>query len=159
MADEKQLRQAKSVYKTLCAMLDDKEWHYDKNEEELSISCGARGDDLPIPIHINVMPEKQLVTISSGMIFEVPQDRRVHMAVAVSVANETMVDGSFDFLSGNFGFRLTACYHESLIGKDLLEYMLMCTCITVDRYNDKFAAIAQNNMDLDEVVQFIKEVD
>lgn len=36
MADEK-LERAQKVYETLCATLDKHEWHYQKNEERLSI--------------------------------------------------------------------------------------------------------------------------
>ena len=158
MEDEKDLKRAQTVYKTLCQMLDDNQWKYKKNEEELSIHCGAQGDDLPMEITIEVDKKRQLVTLLSPMPFAVPEKRRSALAVAVSKANYGIVDGSFDydFLSGRIVFRLTACYHESLIGKELFNYMLMCSCYTIDEYNDKFLMVAKSDMSTDEILNFIR---
>ena len=158
MSEEKELKQAKAVYKALCDMLDDREWHYNKNEEELSIECGAQGEDLPIELIIQVDMERQLVTLMSQMPFAVPESRRTALAIAVSQANNGMVDGSFDydFLSGRIIFRLTSSYRQSLIGKELLAYMLMCACYTVDEYNDKFLMVAKNEMSIEEILEFVK---
>ena len=76
----------------------------------------------------------------------------------MSLANYGMVDGCFDYdyLNGVIIFRLTSSYRESLIGKDMLGYMLMCSCHTIDDYNDKFLSVAKNSMTIDEIVEFIK---
>ena len=122
------------------------------------INCGAQGDDLPMEIIIRVDVKRQLVSLLSQMPFAVPENRRTALAVAVSTANSGIVDGSFDFnyVSGKIIFRMTSSYRESLIGKELLAYMLMCSCYTIDEYNDKFLMIAKNNMSYDEIVNFIK---
>ena len=158
MSEEKELKQALAVYKSLCEMLDDHEWHYERDDENLSIHCGAQGDDLPIEINIEVDMKRQLVTLMSNMPFAVPESRRTALAVAVSQANNGMVDGSFDYdyLSGRIIFRMTSCYRESLIGKDLLAYMLMCACYTIDEYNDKFLMVAKNEMSIEEILEFVK---
>lgn len=155
---ENDLKQARAVYNALCAMLDERDWRYKKNEEELSISCGAQGDDLPMEISIEVDIERQLVTLLSPMPFHVPEDRRTALAVAVSQANNGMVDGSFDYnyINGRILFRMTSSYRQSLIGKDLFAYMLSCSCYTIDEYNDKFLMVAKNNMSLEEILDFIK---
>ena len=158
MSDEKQLKQAKTVYKSLCDMLDGRNWHYKRDDEALRIQCGAQGEDLPIDIMIEIDQKRMLVTLLSKMPFTIPENRRKELAVAVSQANNGMVDGSFDydFLSGRILFRLTSSYRESLIGKTMLEYMLICSCQTVDDYNDKFLLVAKNNMTVDEILEFIK---
>lgn len=158
MSDEKELKQAQAVYKALCEMLDDRGWHYEKNDVELSIECGAQGEDLPLEILIQVDKERQLVTLLSQMPFAIPESRRTALAVAVSQANNGMVDGSFDYdyLSGRIIFRLTSSYRASLIGKEMLAYMLMCACYTVDNYNDKFLMVAKNEMTTEEILNFIK---
>lgn len=157
MAEETKLKQAKAVFNSLCEMLDDKDWHYKKNESELKISCTAQGDDLPIDIRIEVDAERMLIMLLSDMPFNVPEDRRTALAVAVSLANYGMVDGSFDYnyLNGNIIFRLTSCYRDSLIGKNMLEYMLLCACFTIDKYNDKFLMIAKNDMTIEEILNAI----
>ena len=158
MSEEKQLKQAKAVYKSLCDMLDDRGWRYEKHEDDLSISCGARGDDLPMDIRIKVDVKRQLVTLLSQMPFSVPENRRSQLAIAVSLANNGMVDGSFDYnyLSGVIIFRLTSSYRESLIGKEMFSYMLSCSCYTIDEYNDKFFMVSKNDMTVEQIMNFIK---
>ena len=123
MSEEKELKQAQTVYKALCEMLNERDWHYEKDEENLAIKCGAQGDDLPMEIIVEVDRKRQLVSLLSQMPFAVPENRRTALAVAVSQANNGMVDGSFDFdyLSGRIVFRMTSSYRESLIGKQLFE--------------------------------------
>ncbi len=158
MTEEELLKQARTVYKTLCEMLEEREWHYEKDDEALNINCGAQGDDLPMDILIEVDKERQLITLLSQMPYSIPENRRTEIAVAVCQANNGMVDGSFDYdcLSGDIIFRITSSYRESLIGKELLAYMLMCACYTIDEYNDKFLIVAKNSMTYDEIVGFIK---
>lgn len=158
MSEEKDLKQAQAVYKALCEMLDERDWHYEKNEEDLTVKCGAQGDDLPIELIIEVDVKRQLVTLLSQMPFAVPETRRTALAVAVSQANNGMIDGSFDydFLSGAIIFRITSSYRESLIGKEAFAYMLLCACYTVDNYNDKFLVVAKNDMSAEEILEYIK---
>ena len=158
MSEEKELKQAQAVYKALCDMLDDHNWHYEKNDSELSIYCGARGDDLPIELRIRVEVKRKLVTLLSQIPFDVPENRRNAMAVAVSEANNGMVDGDFDYnyLTGKIIFRMTTSFLDSLIGKDLFEYMLSCACYTIDEYNDKFLMVAMKEMSVDQVLKFIR---
>ena len=158
MAEEKDIKQARTVYAALCAMLDERDLHYEKDEENLSITCGAQGDDLPIEMHFNVDPERKLITLFSPMPFAISEERRAALAVAVSQANKGLVDGCFDydFIEGRIFFRMTSSYRDSLIGKDLFAYMLFCSFQTIDDYNDKFLMVAKNKMSFDEIVEFIK---
>lgn len=158
MSEEKDLKQAQTVYKALCEMLDEHNWRYKKDEEKLIINCGAQGEDLPIELLIEVDRKRLLVTLLSQMPFAVPDNRRTALAIAVSQANNGMVDGSFDFdyLTGKIIFRMTSSYRDSLIGKDLFAYMLMCACYTIDEYNDKFLVVAKNEMSVEEILDYIK---
>jgi len=159
MADEKEIRQAKAAYDTLCEMLKAREWHYESDEDNFTIMCGARGEDLPMEIRVQVDPERLIVTLLSQMPFSVPEDKRVEMALAVSAVNYALVDGSFDynFVDGTLFFRMTSSYRESLVGKDMFEYMLYVSCKTIDDYNDKFLMIIKEKMTLEDLVKFIAE--
>lgn len=158
MAEEKELKQAQAVFKTLCEVLDEHNWYYSKDEENFSIRCNTQGDDFPIEIRIKIDVKMQLVSLYSQMPFAVPEDRRSALAVAVSRANDGLADGNFDYnyLSGGIVFRMTACYMGSLIGRKLFAYMLMCSCTTVDVYNDKFFMVCKNKMSNEEIADFIK---
>ena len=158
MVDEIKLKQAKAVFKTLCEMLDEKGWNYQKDEDGFLIQCGAQGEDLPMDIRIEVDAERMLVILLSQMPYAIPENRRTELAVAVSAANYGMVDGSFDYnyLNGKIIFRLTSCYRDSLIGKEMLAYMLYCSCATIDNYNDKFLMVAKSDMSYEEILKVIE---
>lgn len=159
MATEKELRQAKIVFDTLCEMMDNNNWKYDAVEEDLMIRTGAGGDDLPIHIRIHVEPERQLVTFLSEQDFQIGEGHTIDMALAVTAINYKLVDGSFDYnpLSDALFFRVTTSYRESLLGHDLFEYMLFIVCKTVDDYNDKLAKIADGSMSLMDLIKALHE--
>ncbi len=157
MSDEKKLKQARAAFKTLCDMLDSNDWHYDKDEEALVITCSARGEDLSMDLKIEIDVDRMLVILLSPMPFTVGEDKRVALAVATSVVNYKLVDGSFDYdiTKGRIVFRMTSCYRDSLVGKDMFEYMLYVSCGTIDEYNDKFLTISKSNMNTDDIIKFL----
>jgi len=154
MAEEKDLFAAKKVYETLCKNLESHDWHYQKEEEKLAIECGAQGDDLPMKITIQVDADRHLIMLLSHLPFVVSEEKRLDLAVAVSVVNNRLVDGSFDYdvKSGHMFFRMTNSFLESEIGDDAFSYMLFCSCQTIDEYNDKFLMIAKNMMSLEQFI-------
>lgn len=158
MADMDAIKQAKAAYSTLCAMLDAHNWKYEKDEENYAIHCGVQGDDLPMDLSVEVDAERLIVILLSPMPFRVEEAQRKQMAIAVSAANYGMVDGSFDYdyRSGKIIFRMTTSYRESLIGKELFEYMLFVSCNTIDEYNDKFLMVSKKPMSTDEILEIIK---
>lgn len=158
MATQQSVQLAKQNYASLCAMLDDINWKYDKDDENLFIDCSARGDDLPISIRIKFNTELQIVTLYSLLPFTVEESKRRIMAIAVSRANMGMIDGDFDYNdeSGRIVFRLTASYSDSLLSKDMFQYILFVSCRTVDDYNDKFLTVSKNDMSIDQVISFVE---
>lgn len=154
MADEKQLKQAQETFSTLCQTLDGHKWRYKKDEDDLSIECGAQGDDLPMEITLKVDADRQLFLLLSRLPFVTPEDKRLDTAVAVSFVNNMLVDGSFDYdiKSGHMIFRMTNSFLESKLGEDAFSYMLFCSCKTIDDYNDKFLMLSKGMMSLEQFI-------
>ena len=157
MANAQKLKNAQSVFSTVCEMLDDKGWRYQKDAEKLKINCSATGEDLPIDVRFIVDAERDLVMFLSSLNFSVPEEMRETMAKAVSMINYSTVAGSFDFnpADGALWFRLTSSYRDSLVSKGVYEYMLIVSCSTVDEYNDKLLMLAKGNMSLQELQEHI----
>ena len=153
MADEK-MERAQQVFNALCAAMDADDWHYEKNEEKLEIKCGAQGEDLPMKIHVIVDPEKQIIILLSPLPFIIPENKRLDGAIAVSVANNGLVDGSFDYdiKDGSIFFRMTSSFIESEIGSELFHYMLLIACHTIDEYNDKFLMVGKGMMSIEDFI-------
>ena len=143
MADDKKMKLAKQVYKTMCEALDKRDWHYGKEEEKLLVHFGVNGDDIPLQFIIVVDAERQLIRLVSPLPFKMSESKRIEGAIAACAASYNMADGSFDYdlSDGRIVFRITASFRESEIGEGLMQYMISCTCAMVDEYNDKFLAI------------------
>ena len=143
---------ALQVLDRLCEAMDSHDWKYNVNRDALVIQTGAQGEDLPMDLIIRVDENRQLVMLLSKLPFTVKEDKRLDMAVAVSIVNNRLVDGCFDLdvKTGVLGFRMTSSYIESVLGKDLFAYMLFCSCGTIDDYNDKFMMLSTGMISLEQ---------
>ena len=142
---------ALEVYSKICAMFDANGLSYKKLEEDLTILCGGRGDDLPMDFVIQVRPRNDTVAIFSELPFAVEEDKRLDMAVAVCAVNYLLVDGCFDFdiSDGQLLFRMNNSYMDCDLDMEVFDYMFHCAVITVDKYNDKFLMLAKGYMKIE----------
>ncbi len=149
------MREAKKVFDSLVKMLDDRDWKYEKYEDELLIKSGIKGDDLPIEFLMVIKPKNQLVQFLSKLPFSFPDDKRVDGAIAICAANYGLIDGSFDYdiTDGEIIFRLNSSYRESVLGPDLFEYMIMVSASTIDNYNDKFFMLSKGMITIQQFLE------
>ena len=156
MEEERVMKQAKSVYETICKSLENNGWNYTREEEDLVIRCGIRGDDLPMDIVIIVNPKAQVVSLFSPMPYKIKEDKRVEAALAVCVANNGLVNGAFDYdlSDGSIHFRVVSSFCESILGEELFNYMIMIAAGTVDIYNDKFLMISNGMMNFQQFLEW-----
>lgn len=159
MDELKNIEQANATFATLCNALDKNDWHYKKDAEKLSIECGAQGDDLPMEITVKVDAKRQLIMLISHMPFVIQEDKRLDIAIAVSAINNALVDGCFDYdvASGHMFFRMTNSFMESKISEDVFNYMIFCSCQTIDEYNDKFLMLAKGLISLEQFLSTLAE--
>lgn len=152
---EYDMKKAVEVYDTLCSMLDNIGWKYDKVEEKLMIKSGVKGEDLPIDFLVIVKPNNEVVQFISSLPFNMPEDKRVEGALAICAANYGMVNGSFDYdlSDGQILFRLTTSYRDSQLSEALFEYMIMVSASTIDKYNDRFFMLAKNMITLEKFME------
>lgn len=155
MADEKML-QAQKTYNTICSMLRNKGWKFEERKDDLIITCGACGDDLPMDIIICVRPENQVVSLFSPLPFKIESSKMIDCALAVCVANNGLINGSFDYdiADGKICFRVATSYRDAELSEAIFNYMLMISVITVDEYNDKFLMISKGVMSIEQFIEF-----
>ena len=156
MIDEKKMKSAHNVYNSLCKMLDEKGFRYQKHEEDLVITFGVSGEDLPMHFVLNIDAKWELIRLMSLIPVVFEEDKRIIGAIATSQANYSLADGSFDydFTDGKVLFRMTSSYADSLISPDLFAYMMAIAYQIVEEYNDQFLALANGSMSIE---QFIKK--
>lgn len=154
MADNNEL-QARSVFDTLCAALDQNNWNYQKDVEKLEISCSVRGEDLPIELIVKVRASGGVVSLISPIPVKTPEDKRIDLAVAVAVANNGMRWGNFDYdlQSGSIFFRMAGSFHDSLLGPKFFMNMVYTACSTIDKYNDRFLMLAKNLLNIEKFIE------
>ena len=159
MADNNKVEQGKAVFSSLRRVLDKNQWQYKMNEENLSITCVAKGEDLPIDLVIKVDAERMLVILLSRMPFTIKDELRIEAAVAVSAVNNILVDGCFDYdiTNGEIFFRMTNSYCDSTIGTDVLEYLVYCSCHTIDDYNEKLLLLSNGTLTLESFISIINK--
>ncbi|MBQ7915647.1 MAG: hypothetical protein IJ315_02515 [Firmicutes bacterium] len=158
MADQEKLNQAAVyAYVTLCSALDSKNWKYERHDQDLKITCSATGDDLPMELVIKVDPTKQMVTLLSHLPFTVPEDKRLDAAVAVSLINNCLVDGCFDFdiAEGHIFFRMSNSFIESQLSETVFLYLLFCSCQTIDEYNDKLLMLVKGMITIEKFIEVV----
>lgn len=155
MTDEKKLADAKAVFQTLCAALENRNWTYEKDEDNLIVNFTVNGEDIPMRFVLVADIARQLIRLHSPLPFKMKEEKRMDGAIAACVASYGMADGSFDYniFDGSILFRMTASFRESMIGEGLLQYMISCSCAMVDKYNDKFLAL---NMGYISITDFIE---
>ena len=159
MATERELKKANTVFSTLCAALNKMGWKYKADKEELKLTYGVNGDDLPMEFTIRCDAERQLLRLYSVLSYKFPEDKRVEAAVATCEANYKMAHGCFDLdlSDGMVVFRLVNSYRDSLIGFDLFEYLVGVSANTVDRYNDLFFMLGKGMISLQDYMNKINE--
>ena len=142
----KDMNKARAVYDTACAALDKMKWVYDKEEEELAITTGAKGTDLPIDIVIRVIPEAEVLSVQVPFAFEVPDEHSIDVAIAVSAANYGLIRGCFDYdmTTGDLRFRICAPYNgNTTLAEDVVEMLVLIAATTVDSYQTRLLMVAK----------------
>ena len=143
---------AKEAFKAVCNMLDSANLKYDTDVSELKIICGIQGDDFPVRMQIMIDEDHTLVALYSQMPFDVPEDKRIEFALAISKVNNSLADGSFDYdmRDGSILFRLTLSYCDSVIGSEAFFYQLLVSFKTIDQYNDKFFMLSKGAISIED---------
>ena len=152
MAD---MQAAKRAYATVIAMMDSENLKYSRDDANLRIELGFNTDDLDIQMKFFVDTDRDLVRILSFLPFKFPEDKRVEGAVATCVANHGMVNGSFDydFSDGELLFKCVDSYRGGTFTQETAKYMMNVALGMVDKYNDRFFALAKGMMTLSDFVE------
>jgi hypothetical protein len=85
-----------------------------------------------------------------------PEEKLVEGALAVNVINTSIINGVFeiDLSTGTIYFRLVNSFRDSLISQEVYNYVLGCSCVTVDKFNDKLVALADGKLTLGELYNY-----
>ena len=149
---------ALAVFNTVCRVLDSKSLKYTADKEKLLVFLSARGEDLPINLFFRVDDDRNMLTVHSILDTEVTSDKRVEFAVAINMANLSLVNGTFDFdiESGRIVYRMSHPYLNGTVSDAIVDYLTMCSFSTVDEYNDSFLMLNKGMIDIAKFIELEK---
>lgn len=149
---------AKNVFGLLCEVLDENDIKYKKSKGAFALEFSVHGEDLSIPLDIVVDADLSDVLIMSALPFVIPKERREAIAVAVCEINSYVADGCFDFQyqTGEITFRISANFSNSIVSKDLLDYLVLRAIKTIDEFNDRFLFFSKSDMTPKQIVEFLR---
>ena len=150
---------AREVYEAFKSHLTRNNIRFDPHDDDLVITMTVTGEDLPQPTIIRVMENRDVVQILSPLPSKIPEDKRVDGAIAVSVANYGIINGSFDYdmEDGEVRFRVAQSYRGIVMNDDMIRYLLSITFSTTDTYNDRFFMFGKGLMTLEQFIEKEKE--
>lgn len=150
--------QSKQIFNSLCEVMQDIDFSYDKKEDELVILSGAQGKDLPMSFMLRVSDERQIVSFVSVIPVEVPQKMLNNVIIALNEINMYLLDGCFayDTSQSHIVFRSALTYKDAMIGKGALKRMVILSLSRVDTFNGKLQKIVEKEMSVQEIIEFIK---
>ena len=153
--DPSRIENMKQNAEILRSMLDRRKLKYTVEEQtdaRTHIRIHFSGEDIPMTLHIILRTDKQIASVFSVMPFRIPEAHRKDAAVAAAAANHGLIDGSFDLnlSNGEIRFRLTSCFLGSVLSEQLFSYLMFVSAETVDRYNDRFLALNNGEMSLEQ---------
>ena len=152
------LERAAQVYRLIKSHLTSKGIKYEPHDDDQVITMTAQGEDLPMPVVIRVIGEREVIHIGSPLPGKVPEDKRIDTAVALAAINNRLMNGSFDLDldSGLVVFRVCQSFHDNDISEEQIHYLLAIVFITTDEFNDTLFMMAKGNMTLEQVLEKVK---
>ena len=152
-------REAKQHFSLLSRAFDKEGWKYSTEDEKMRLNSSFRGEDLSIPIVLRIDEDRRLIRGHSVLPFNFGDQKRVEGAVATTMINWYLVNGSFDYdmSDGQVVYRITESYRDCDLSTEVVKYMVNCMVGTVDDYNDILLAISKGTMSLGDLKAKLEE--
>ena len=150
------IEHARKQFNTLIDMMNSNELKFTKHEDNLSISSGFNTEDFPVEYFIKIDVEREIAVFMSKLPFTMPEEKRVDGAIAVGVANNGIVNGSFDYniASGEIYFKMAAPFCGGVdLSQDVFAYLTFVGTSTIDAYNDKLFMISKGMMTVSDLMK------
>ncbi|MBQ2252626.1 MAG: hypothetical protein II328_01445 [Clostridia bacterium] len=155
MEEQRLLQHATNTYEAMCRALTASEMKFERHDEDLTITFGMSGEDLPMDFVMMVNHKAQVVRLYSRLPMEVAEDKRVEIALATVFVNSKILNGAFDFdiSTGRLSFNILTAFHNTTLADKVFVYMLGVAAGTIDRFNDRFLMLAKGMIDFQKFVE------
>lgn len=147
-----QTKNPEAVLKAIGETLGALGYTYDFDEENQVFSLSVVGKDIPMRLRIGVSEKQQTIIIYSTLPIEVSKSRNEIVSMAVAAINYKLINGCFEYDEEDCAiyFRMTESYRDSEISAEMIKYLIRCSLLTVDDYNDKLLLLCRGLLTLEE---------
>lgn len=147
-----QTKNPEEVLKAIGETLGALGYTYDFDEENQVFSLSVVGKDIPMRLRIGVSEKQQTIIIYSTLPIEVSKSRNEIVSMAVAAINYKLINGCFEYDEEDCAiyFRMTESYRDSEISAEMIKYLIRCSLLTVDDYNDKLLLLCRGLLTLEE---------
>ena len=159
MADQAKMEAGRATYALLCSTLERAKVKITRNDETLRVDYTYKGDDLLMPFMFVVDADRTLVRLISPMSPRVKEEKRLEVAVALSLLNYRLAFGCFDLdmNDGELRFRMVNSYRDTPLSEEVFAMMLQTGYAIVEKYNDTLFSLAAGILSLEQFVTAINE--
>ncbi len=149
---EVNLEMAKSVYDSVCAVIEEMGLKMNKHDEDLVVTFGHRGDDMDHDLLIAINAKRETILVMERLPFDINPEKSADVASAVCLVNSRLVLGGFTYdLKDRLSYEVSQVYAGSLIGKDAIKRMIFSLVFTVEDYDDKFMALNKGYLKVSDI--------
>lgn len=154
MAEQEKLELARKTYETLCSALTNAKVKFTRNDEALRVDYTYKGDDLLMPFIFVVDADRGFVRLISPLSPRVKEEKRLDIAVALSILNYRLAFGCFDLdmNDGELRFRMGNSFRDSALSEEVFQMMVQTGHAIVEKYNDKLYMLAADIISLEQFV-------
>lgn len=147
---------AKLIWRRVCKNLDDRNWKYDTDEDNLAVILNVTGEDIPMNFVIRADEKRDLLKMVSFLPFKMDENKRAESAAAVCAINSQLANGNFDLdlFDGTVTFRLAVTFAGGM-PDEAINYLIGVSCLTVDEYNDKLLMLNKGMLDLEKFIESV----
>lgn len=152
-------KNAQIVFDMISETLKARNLKFVKPEGQKSVYLQVAADEMTIGLLIDVDEDRQLIRMISMLPFEFPKEKLIEGAIATSMTDFNMFDGSFDFNyeKGAVTFRITTSFLNSVISPAVCLSMIGRAFTTIEDYGIKLMKLANGQMTLDQYVDLFDE--
>ena len=144
-----------AVYASFKRHFDDQGFRYTAHEDDHVIQATFGGDDLPMPMIIRVDDEREVITLMTNIPINMPEEKRIDAAVAITIINYQLLNGSFqmDMRDGKIIFSVAQSFCDCEVSDNLIRYLMSISIKSTDEYNDKLFMLGKGLMTLDQFIE------
>lgn len=159
MADQIKMDAARIIFEALCSTLERAKVKFSRDDEKLRVDYTYKGDDLLMPFVFVVDPDREFVRLISPLAPRVKEEKRLDVAVALSLLNYRLAFGCFDLdmNDGELRFRMVNSFRDTRLSEEVFSMMVQTGYAIVEKYNDKLYALAAGILSLEQFVTAISE--